>query len=85
MSKQHLKTMATRYTLLYKGKDSPTSKELEQVGAKVNILDSSRKTLLVETTKHTTDELIHQLPDWVVEQDYTYPIPTTQPDIKKQF
>lgn len=73
-----------RYILNFKGSSPLPAADMRLIRAKTNLLDASRKTLLVEVKEdEAVYELARQLPDWTVEREIHYSVPTTRPDVQK--
>ena len=80
-----IKAMAQdRYILNFKGSPPIPADDMRLIRAKTNLLDTSRKTLLVEVKEdEAIYELARNLPDWTVKKETHYPIPTTRPKVQK--
>jgi hypothetical protein len=77
-------TMAlNRYILNFKGNLPLPANDLELVRSRTNLLDTGRKTLLVEVQDEAVQELARILPDWTMQKEIVYPIPTTRPTAEK--
>lgn len=73
-----------RYILNFKGSLPLPDDDVRLIRAKSQVIDSSRKTLLVEVQEpDVVYELTRKLPDWSVKKETQYAIPTTRPSVKK--
>jgi hypothetical protein len=73
-----------RYTLNFKGKLPLPPDDLALIRSKTNLLDTGRKTVLVEVEHDdVVQELARILPDWTLQEERIYPIPTTRPSVEK--
>ncbi len=73
-----------RYILNFKGSPPLPADDVRLIRAKSHIIDSSRKTLLVEVQEdEVAYELTRKLPDWTVKKETQYAVPTTRPKVKK--
>lgn len=80
-----VKAMAQdRYILNFKGSPPLPADDMRLIRAKTNLVDASRKTLLVEVHEdEAIYELARRLPDWTVKKETQYAVPTTRPKVKK--
>ncbi|AQG78469.1 hypothetical protein [Spirosoma montaniterrae] len=73
-----------RYILNFKGSPPLPADDVRLIRAKSHVVDSSRKTLLVEVQEdEVVYELARKLPDWTVKKETQYAVPTTRPRVKK--
>ncbi|MFD2570575.1 hypothetical protein ACFSUS_08025 [Spirosoma soli] len=80
-----IKAMAQdRYILNFKGSPPLPAEDMRLIKSKANLVDASRKTLLVEVNEdEVIYELARKLPDWTVKKETQYAIPTTRPKVRK--
>ncbi|RYC71648.1 hypothetical protein [Spirosoma sordidisoli] len=80
-----IRTMAQdRYILNFKGTPPLPADDIRLIRAKSNVVDSSRKTLLVEVNEEeAVYELTRRLTDWTVKKETHYAVPTTRPKVQK--
>lgn len=73
-----------RYILNFKGNPPLPADDVRLIQAKSNIVDSSRKTMLVEVNEdEAVYELARKLPDWTVKKETHYAVPSTRPKVEK--
>ncbi len=73
-----------RYILNFKGSPPLPADDMRLIRAKTNLVDASRKTLLVEVKEdEAIYELARKLPDWTVKKETLITVPTTRPKVKK--
>lgn len=73
-----------RYILDFKGPLPLPAGDLDVIRSKTNLLNSGRKTLLVEVEHDdVVQELARILPNWTVKKELIYPVPTTRPRVEK--
>ena len=73
-----------RYILNFNGNPPLPDGDMQVIRSKTNLVDSSRKTLLVELKADTAlYDLARELPDWTVKKETQYAIPTTHPKVMK--
>ncbi len=80
-----IKAMAQdRYILNFKGSSAMPADDMRLIRARTNLLDASRKTLLVEVKEEAVAyELARKLPGWTVKKETHYAVPTTRPKVEK--
>ena len=73
-----------RYILNFKGTLPLPTDDLDVIRSRTNLLDTSRKTLLVEVDHDdVVQELARVLPNWTMQEETVYPVPTTRPTVEK--
>lgn len=73
-----------RYILNFKGTPPLPADDLRLIRDKSHVVDSSRKTLLVEVQEEAAAyELARKLPDWTVKQETYYTVPSTRQRVKR--
>ncbi|WP_147367892.1 hypothetical protein [Fibrisoma montanum] len=72
-----------RYILNFKGTPPFPLDDLRLIRDASQVLDSGRKTLLIEVEEDTAYELARKLPDWTVKKETRYAIPSTRPQVKR--
>lgn len=80
-----IKAMAHgRYILNFKGVPPLPADDMKLIRSKTQLVDASRKTLLVEGNEETVmNELARKLPQWTVSKESCYTVPTTRPAVQK--
>jgi hypothetical protein len=74
-----------RYLLAFNGPLPLPPDDLRLIGQQAQLLDTSRRTVLVEADAgHGIQQLAQQLPDWTVSPETVVPIPSTQPVVRKR-
>lgn len=64
----------------FKGTERLPDDDLRLIRSKGQIVDASRKTLLVEVhEEQAAYELARKLPNWTVKKEVIYPVPSTRP------
>ncbi|QJD80261.1 hypothetical protein [Spirosoma rhododendri] len=73
-----------RYLLAFNGPLPLPPDDLRLIGQQAQLLDTSRRTVLVETdADHRIHKLASQLPNWTISPETITPLPTTRPAIRK--
>ncbi|UFH54325.1 hypothetical protein [Spirosoma sp. KNUC1025] len=73
-----------RYILNFKGSLPLPDSDMQLIRSKTNLIDASRKTLLVEPKDDALMyELARELPDWTVKKEILYTIPSPNPTVLK--
>ena len=76
--------LSNRYLLRYAGETTPPAEDIERIRLTADVLDTSRKTVLVETDQpKNLKALVDELADWSFKPEQVYKIPTTRPEVKK--
>jgi hypothetical protein len=76
---------SNRYILRYEGPSSMPVNDLQSIQSQVEVLNTSRKMLLIEAAPDTLTDLLQQLPEWTAKPEITHKIPLTQPVIEKRI
>jgi hypothetical protein len=73
-----------RYIFNFKGVPPLPADDIKLIQSKTQLVDASRKTLLVEGSDDTVmNELAQKLPQWTVSKETCYNVPTTKPNVQK--
>jgi hypothetical protein len=74
-----------RYIVRFTGNKEPSDEHIRKVQTRpdVNVVDSSKKMMLIETTPEVADSLSKTLPDCVVTPEQTIPLPDPRPKLRQ--
>lgn len=72
-----------RYVFNFKGTQAVPPDDLRLIRATVQVVDMSRKSLLVEATEEEAAELARQLPGWTMQRELFYQTPPTRHTVQK--
>jgi hypothetical protein len=74
-----------RYILKYEGPLSISENDLQSIHSQVEVLNATRKMLLIEASHDNLTNLLQQLPGWSAKLEITHKVPSTQPTIEKEI
>lgn len=73
-----------RYILNFNGNPPLPDDDMRLIRSITNLVDATRKTLVVEAREDgVMNDLARQLPNWTVEKEIQYTIPTTHLPVQK--
>lgn len=74
----------SRFVLRYRGKSRAPSRDVRRVrsAGAIRILEATERMFLVEAEEQDLNEVMKELPDWLVVPERTYPLPDPRPRVR---
>ena len=74
-----------RYIIRFTGNTEPSNESIQAVQSRpgVNVIDTSKRMMLIETTPEVADSLSRTMPDCVVAPEHVISLPDPRPKLRR--